>query len=499
MIKNIIEKIVGFFKKIFNKKQEEVKLTAQATTFTYLINDPTYSSTLKRTISPPAAETGLKITVRNFVTNPSNDTQVLSAQVYTALQNHKVFFQNIIAQFRSKFSRWPASTNLNVVPDAGVDFNAYYDRSSLKFFHASDVTVSPNNVVYSGQSNDIACHELGHGILDCLRPDLWNSVAPEVWAFHESFGDISALLAALTYDENITAALNATGNDLSQSNVITRLAEELGIAIYNMYDGADNGNLNYALRDASVHFDYVPITSLPTDGPDNILINEPHSFSRVFTSAFWDMFVAIYNKNRTNGQMPLVAAKNSRDTCAAYLVKACILAPLNSKFFASMANAFIAADRAKGSPYANQVKNAFVNRGIIRASVKMQSEPIHRSEITLKLGDEALRYKDGLFVRVSKVKLIKLSDHIGGNLNILSDLGDLANVDLEIPNDTYYEFNENGYSVYEMKNNEQENIKHALKAVQFIQNKNQLGEGKNWLVENNKLQRNNICRMYCKH
>jgi hypothetical protein len=41
------------------------------------------------------------------------------------------------------------------------------------------------------------CHELGHALLDSFKPQLFDAASIEVAAFHESFGDMSAILSAL--------------------------------------------------------------------------------------------------------------------------------------------------------------------------------------------------------------------------------------------------------------------------------------------------------------
>jgi Zn-dependent metalloprotease len=77
--------------------------------------------------------------------------------------------------------------------DFGADLNAFYDREGLKFFHGA----AAGRTVFSGESPDVVCHELGHAILDSLKPQLFDAASIEVAAFHESFGDMSALLSAL--------------------------------------------------------------------------------------------------------------------------------------------------------------------------------------------------------------------------------------------------------------------------------------------------------------
>ena len=90
-------------------------------------------------------------------------------------------------------ARWHTGRPLVVDLDAGDDLNAYYDRQELCFFHATVRGVT----VYSGESPDVLCHELGHALLDAIRPQLWNAASIEVASFHEAFADISAMLSAL--------------------------------------------------------------------------------------------------------------------------------------------------------------------------------------------------------------------------------------------------------------------------------------------------------------
>src|SRR3954471_14302620 len=94
---------------------------------------------------------------------------------------------------------WQVGARLPVVLDDGVDLNAFYTRGGfgdapgLHFFHATVGT----RTFFSGESPDVVCHEMGHAILDALRPELFDAQTIEAAAFHESFGDMSAILTAL--------------------------------------------------------------------------------------------------------------------------------------------------------------------------------------------------------------------------------------------------------------------------------------------------------------
>src|SRR5215472_611781 len=174
---------------------------------------------------------------------------------------------------------WQPGAILNLLLDQGEDFNAYYDRNALNFFHGT----AGGRTVYSGESPDIVCHEEGHAILDAIRPELFDAGTIEAAAFHESFGDMCAILAALQLPTMRAATLQETGGDLSRNSRLSRLAEQLGWAIRQIAPAAVDAD---CLRNAANSFFYTNPESLPSDAPAVSLSSEPHSFSRVFTGAF---------------------------------------------------------------------------------------------------------------------------------------------------------------------------------------------------------------------
>ena len=97
------------------------------------------------------------------------------------------------------------------MPDEGVDLNAFYDRNGLHFFHG---TVRGTKI-YSGESPDVVCHELGHAVLDALKPQLFDVASIEAAAFHESFGDCSAMLSNLMLPSFRHGVLDETDGRLS--------------------------------------------------------------------------------------------------------------------------------------------------------------------------------------------------------------------------------------------------------------------------------------------
>jgi len=183
-------------------------------------------------------------------------------------------------QFLPEGTTWQPGEELRVLLDEGEDFNAFYDRNALNFFHGT----AGGRTVFSGESPDIVCHEQGHGVLDALRPELFDAGSIEAAAFHESFADICAIMAALQLQSLRVAILSDTRSDLSRSSRLSRLAEQLGWAIRQVSPDAVDAD---CLRNAVNSFFYHSPEELPTQGPAAALSSEPHSFSRVFTGAFF--------------------------------------------------------------------------------------------------------------------------------------------------------------------------------------------------------------------
>jgi hypothetical protein len=190
--------------------------------------------------------------------------------------------------FERDFSGWQSGKPLRVLLRAGRDLNAFYDRKSLQFFYDKDKT--SGRTVYASESLDVVTHEAGHAILDIYQPGYWSSVHLETAAFHEAFGDCSALLVTLTDPSVRRAFLTESEGAARASNLVSRLAEALGRAIYDNY-GADAVASPSCLRDANNSFRYAPPETLPPGAPDSELAAEPHSFSRVFTGAFYDTLI----------------------------------------------------------------------------------------------------------------------------------------------------------------------------------------------------------------
>ena len=248
---------------------------------------------------------------------------------------------------------------LTATLDAGTDLNAYYDRAGLSFFRQTVSGVT----VWSGDSPDIVCHETGHAILDSLSPGLWDAASAEIAAFHESFGDMTAVLSGLGVGTLREQILSETSGDLSRSSRLSRLAEQLGWAIRQLSPSSADPD---CLRNASNEFFYKDPVSLPPSGPANQLSSEPHSFSRVFTGAFLRSVAGMAQTLAGSGAVDDEALKTAGADAAALLVAAVTTTGAVPAFYAQVAAHLISADQTNFSGrYTSALQAAFVRHGIL--------------------------------------------------------------------------------------------------------------------------------------
>ena len=256
---------------------------------------------------------------------------------------------------------WEVGPILPVDLDFGVDLNAFYDRLGLKFFHG----VAAGRTVFSGESPDVVCHELGHALLDSFKPQLFDAASIEVAAFHESFGDMSALLSALQLPSVREGVLAETGGVLRRASRLSRLAEQLGWAIRQSAPSAVEPD---CLRNAVNSFFYRDPDTLPTTAPATSLSSEPHSFSRVFTGAFFEGLAGMLATQDTRDEAALLQV--SQDI-GAILVQGIRAASVVPTFFSQVAASMlaVAASRFSAQGYEAPLRSGFVRHGVLPPSM----------------------------------------------------------------------------------------------------------------------------------
>lgn len=348
---------IGSRKSAAAKKSKKSSTRARAVAVNAWEDDPMSGAKAESFPAPQLASAVYGLKIAGAAPPPGDYAETTAAFRYwnaaVATRRAADFWGGIVP----RGTRWQPGATLTVNLDVGEDLNAYYDRKGLSFFHES---VS-GRTVYSGESADVLCHELGHAVLDSVRPELWDAAADEVASFHESFGDMSAILSDLQIPDFRSAALKETGGQLYRSSRLSRLAEQLGWAIRQQHPDLVDPD---CLRNAVNSFFYRAPDTLPPDGPASILTSEPHSFSRVFTGGFFEAFAGM-----TLARAPRPTSNDLQATSSdagRLLIDAVIAAPVVPDYYSQVASGMIHADadRFRGR-YKDALQSAFVRRGLL--------------------------------------------------------------------------------------------------------------------------------------
>ena len=311
---------------------------------------------------------------------------------FDALHRSVKFWRTTLERAKCRAKDWVPGSPIRVGLVEGDELNAYYDRKRLSFFRAR----VGGTVVYSGESPDVLAHELGHAVLDSIQRKLWAAASDEIAAFHESFADISSICTALQLESLRRAAINETGVTFYGSSRVSRLAEQLGWAIRQVRADASEAD---CLRNAVNTFCYQPPHTLPYDAPSTMLSSEPHSFSRVFTSAFFGMLCNMFDGKRS-GKPKADELLDVTNDAAVILVKAIEAATVRGNFYNEVAQEMLVADQETFSgEYEQAIRSSFVRRGILPLRIHadwlahkrstQQSRPRRRAQRVAAIGNTA--------------------------------------------------------------------------------------------------------------
>ncbi len=434
----------------------------------YSSNDPTIPTPQEFTNIPtlPTPCPPFSVVGWTGVSGLAGTPQHQAALVYTTIA---VTLNLVQPKAVKPIEKWAAIPKLVAYPRAGNQLNAYYDRSALKFFYNLDAVTK--KIVFACESSDVVAHELGHAILDALRPDLWNTASLEIFAFHEAFGDIMAIATVMEYPGAVELILKETNGDLRNPNLASRVAEEMGRAIYHA-SGGRSGKAD-CLRNAVNSYNYINPDNLPDSGSG--LVKESHSFSQVFTAAWYDCFAALYVRlvNEDNISQA-IAIKKARDLALTFLLKGIVKASSVHEFYASVARSMLVASAVEENGRWNTtIRDVFESRKILTP----MAFGAHFNSFKLFDTKEVDPTVSGHKVNI---KISKISN-------------DYPSLIVDIPTFAL------GVNPVE-SDGKNHVIGRTVKAVEFVHNHNMVGrpeENRMFFVSNGKLCRNYVCNAFC--
>ena len=290
-----------------------------------------------------------------------------------------------------------AANPLRLIPDQGEDMNAFYDRRSVSFFHK----LRDGETVFSGASTDVVSHEVGHAVLDALRPDLWDSMFLETGGFHEGFGDVTALITALS-DRATREKLLDVAPDLGTANFVEATAEDLSDTIRRVLGPTHPASKP---RRALNTFQWQLPQTMPANGGPDVMIGEVHSIARIITGCFWDLLRALFVASGTGTQAGLLSATQ---TAARLFYEGAKTAPETPRFFRSVGRSMVLADDAlNGGAHRQLIGQAFGAHGLA-----LGSQALLAPELALAGNSPRINRRAGS-VTVSPATLKDLRRHVG--------------------------------------------------------------------------------------
>ncbi len=345
----------------------------QEETFSYNPQDRSVFDSQSRVI--PNISVGSKGPENDFVMLGTNLSKENGAYVYPEgdpRQARALAFSSaakVIDAFREVYAedfKWAFNFDKLLLRHNQIkDLNANYKRDSGTINTFEDIDPVTKKVVDSGASAEIVAHEVGHALLDAIRPEYFSAWGPEAGAFHEAFGDMMAIHISLMDDRVVKQLVAETGGDLGKPNLVAHLAEELGSAV-NHQKGSNHTGGNY-LRNANNTLKFSDPAKLKSEkgGPDELGWGK-HSLSRVWTGAHFDLLKAMVAERRATGMAPEQAIEESNKELFKMLANMLKEAPRARFGFRDMALAFVQSDKIHGSGQrAALIQKCFTERDIL--------------------------------------------------------------------------------------------------------------------------------------
>lgn len=339
-----------------------LKVAGPSRFFDYMLNDPTTPFLSKRVPLPKISDVPLNIEVIGFREGPLLQEDAIRIQAASVLYSiiSTITWINSIR----RIEKWAITDTLKVSPRAGKQFNAYYDRFGVHFFY--EIHPVTKKTIFASDSAEAVNHEFGHAVLDSFRPDFWDLSNFETFCFHEAFGDIISMLSSMQHMPILEYVLQETNGDLLKSNTISRVAEELGNAI--CCKDPTNFRPQNCLRDAVEVFYYVPPDSLLSKCPFNVLCREAHNFSRIFSCAWYKLFVEIRNRYHKSDEIESFII--ARDIMAKLTILCLKIMEKRKNLFESAARAIMQTDLdCLGGSHIDLIRRVFTSRNIIPCEI----------------------------------------------------------------------------------------------------------------------------------
>lgn len=233
--------------------------------------------------------------IRPSESDPRFHQQMVYAVAMTTIQNFEKALgrQALWGERKKVYGEERYVQRLRIYPHALREANAFYspDKVALLFGYFSASSDSPDRlfpggIIFTCLSHDIIAHETTHALLDGMHQRYIESSHPDGLAFHEAFADIVALFQHFTFPGVLRHQIAKTKGNLSEQNMLGKLAQEFGQAI------GQYGALRDAIGGINPETKVWELKKPHPDDYTNVL--EPHARGSILVAAIFDAFLTIY-------------------------------------------------------------------------------------------------------------------------------------------------------------------------------------------------------------
>ncbi len=215
----------------------------------------------------------------DFLIDPNfNGVGFDAVHAFTLVRQIMTMYQRSLWRIgRDKPLKWqwgPGRIFIN--PRAGIKRGACYSQSErcIEFFS----TKHGGKFNHSVRSFGVVAHEVGHAILDAIRPGYWSSWQAETGALHESFADLTVIFATLSQFDLCQSIIFLSRGDLDDKSFFW--ISNGGLS--KVRDGEQGKGFAAADHDLTMYD----------------VVAEVHDISLVFTGAMYDILASIFKYQR---------------------------------------------------------------------------------------------------------------------------------------------------------------------------------------------------------
>lgn len=217
----------------------------------------------------------------DFLIDPNFNMDGFDAvHAYTVVRQIMTMYQRSLWRIgRQKPLKWQWGLGtISINPRAGIAPGACYSRSNRTIDFYS--TKHGDQMDHSIRSYSVAAHEVGHAILDGIRPGYWSSWQAETGALHESFADLTAIFFALSK------------HDMCRTIIFLSRGELDDKAYFWITNGgqSNNSEREYSKAFAAAEHDLTMYD----------VVAEVHDISLVFTGAMYDILTSTFKYMRNS-------------------------------------------------------------------------------------------------------------------------------------------------------------------------------------------------------